>query len=80
MENPGWCSWLPEPNEKFNEMVKSCPVDMNGLRTRVYLNIFLLGSYEFLVGMDWFDQRRAILDHYNKAFTCWDEEGILKTV
>jgi hypothetical protein len=65
---------------KVNEMVKSFQVDMNGLSTREYLNIFPLGSYEFKIGMHWLDQNCAILDYYNKAFTCWDEEGNLRTV
>jgi hypothetical protein len=30
---------------KVVELVKSCPVDMNGLSTNAYLNIFPLGSY-----------------------------------
>jgi hypothetical protein len=37
---------------KVNEMVKSCPVDMNGLSTKEYLNILPLGSHECLIGMD----------------------------
>jgi hypothetical protein len=38
---------------KFNEMVKSCLMDMNGLNTREDLNIFSLGSYDCIIGMDW---------------------------
>jgi hypothetical protein len=49
-------SWLVQlatgAKRKFNEMVKSCLMDMNGLNTRVYLNILPLGSYDSLIGMD----------------------------
>jgi hypothetical protein len=65
---------------KVNEMVKSCPMDMNGLNTRGYLKIFPLGSYEFLIRMDWLDQNHAILDCHNKAFTFLDGEGNLNTI
>jgi hypothetical protein len=65
---------------KINEMVKACPMDMNGLRTRAYLKILHLGSYECLIGMDWLDQNHDILDCYNKAFTCCDDKGNLRTV
>jgi hypothetical protein len=65
---------------KFNEMVKSCLMDMNGLNNKAYLNIFPLGSYECLIGMDWLDQHHAILDCHNKAFTYLDEEGNLRKV
>jgi hypothetical protein len=38
-------SWLVQlatgAKRKNNEMVKSCPMDMNGLSTREYLNINL---------------------------------------
>jgi hypothetical protein len=37
---------------KVVELVKSCLVDMNGLSTRVELNILSLGSYDCLIGMD----------------------------
>jgi hypothetical protein len=42
-------------NRKVVELVKSCPVDMNGLSTKEDLNILPLGSYECLIGMDWLD-------------------------
>jgi predicted aspartyl protease len=60
---------------KVTKLVKSCPVDMNGLRTKVELNILPLGSYDCLIGMEWLEQHHAILDCRNKAFTCLDEEG-----
>jgi hypothetical protein len=65
---------------KFNEMVKSCLIDMNGLNTNDDLNIFPLGSYDCLIGMDWLDQHHVILDYHNKVFTCLDEEGNLRKV
>ena len=40
---------------KINEIVKACPIDMNGMRTKVDLNIIPLGSYDCLIGMDWLD-------------------------
>jgi hypothetical protein len=39
-----------------------------------------LGSYDCLIGMDWLDQHHVVLDYYNKAFTCLDEEGNLRAV
>ena len=40
---------------KFDEVVKSCPMDMNGLSTGAYLNNLPLCSYDFLFGMDWLE-------------------------
>jgi hypothetical protein len=60
---------------KVVEMVKSCPLDMNGLSTKADLNILPLGSYDCLIGMDWFDQHHTILDCHNKAFTSLAKQG-----
>jgi hypothetical protein len=72
-------SWLVQmaigARRKFVESVKSCPMGMNELSTKAYMNILPLSSYDFLIGMDCLDQHHAILDYHNKAFTCLDEEG-----
>jgi hypothetical protein len=77
-------SWLVQmatgTKRKVTELVKSCPVDMNGLSTKAELNVIPLGSYDCLIGMDWLDQHHAILDCRNKAFTFLDEEGNQKIV
>ena len=48
---------------------------MNGLVTCVDLKVLPLGSYDFLIGMDWLESHRVNLDCYNKDFECLDEEG-----
>jgi len=48
---------------------------MNGFNTKADFNIISLGSHDFLISMDWLDKNHAILEYYNKAFTCLDEEG-----
>jgi hypothetical protein len=63
---------------KVNEMVKPCLIDMNGMNTREDLNIFPLGSYDCIIGMDWLEKHHAILDCHNNAFNCLDEEGNLR--
>jgi hypothetical protein len=72
-------SWLVQlatgARRKVNKMVKSCLIDMNGLNTKADLNIFPLGSYDCLIGMDWLDQHHTLLDFHKKGFTCLDEEG-----
>jgi hypothetical protein len=46
---------------------------MNGLNTKPDLNILPLGSYDYLIGMDWLDPHHSLLDFHNKAFTYMDE-------
>jgi hypothetical protein len=48
---------------------------MNGISTKEDLNILPLGSYEFLIGMDWLDHHHAVLDYHNKEFNFLNEEG-----
>jgi hypothetical protein len=69
-----------EDKIKFNDMVESCLMYMNGLSTREDLNILPLDSYDCLIHMDWLEQNYAILDCRNKAFTFLDEEGNHRTV
>jgi hypothetical protein len=77
-------SWLVRlaigTKRKVNEIVKSCLMDMNGMNTWADLNIFPLGSYDCLIGMDWLDQHHALLECHKKTFTCLDEEGKLRKV
>jgi len=77
-------SWLVQlaigAKRKFNEMVKSCLMDMNGLNMMVDLNIFPLGSYHCVIGMNWLEQHHALFDCDNKAFTLLDDEGTLRKV
>jgi predicted aspartyl protease len=58
-------SWLVQlaigAKRKVNEIVKSSLMDMNGMSTWVDLNIFPVGSYDCLIGMDWLDQHHALL-------------------
>ena len=60
---------------KINELVKDCPIIMNGLSTKANVKILPLGSYDCLIGMDWLEKHHVFLDCYNKVVTCIDEEG-----
>ena len=58
---------------KINELVKYCQIDMNGLNTKVDVNIISLSSYDCLIGMDWLEKHHVVLDCYNNTITCLDE-------
>ena len=40
---------------KITSMVKGCCLSLNGMQTKVDLDVIPLGSYDVLIGMDWFD-------------------------
>ena len=60
---------------KVIEIVRHCPLEMNGLKTLADLTVIPLGSYDVLISMDWLTTYWAILDCYNKNYTCLGEEG-----
>jgi hypothetical protein len=72
-------SWLVQlsigEKRRINELVKDCQIDINGLNTKVDVKIIPLGSYDCLIGMDWFEKHHVVLDYFNKTITFLDEEG-----
>src|SRR5277367_1436910 len=48
---------------------------MNGFLAQVKLNVLPLGSYDLLIGMDWLEKHKVILNCYDKTFSCIDEKG-----
>ena len=53
---------------------------MDKFETFVKLNVLPLGSYDMLIGMDWLEQRRAVLNCFDKKFTCINNDGELINV
>lgn len=60
---------------KVVNYVKDCEIFMNGFKTQVELNVLPLGSYDVLIGMDWLEKHRVVLNCFEKTFTCLNEEG-----
>ena len=52
-------SWLVKLatgiKKKVSEVVRKCPLVMDGLVTCADLNVLPLGSYDVLIGMDWLE-------------------------
>jgi predicted aspartyl protease len=67
-------SWLvqlaTEDKTMINELVSDCQIDMNGLNTKMDVNIIPLGSCNCLIGMDWLEKHHVFLDYYNNTITC----------
>ena len=77
-------SWLVQlatgTKRKVSEVVEKCPLVMNGLVTCVNMNVLPLGSYDVLIGLDWFESHKVNFYCYNKTFECMDEEGTQRVV
>ena len=51
------------------------PIELNGILTKVNLNVLPLGSYDALIGMQWLLKHRDKVYCYKNVFECIDEEG-----
>ena len=59
---------------KVMHYVESCKVFMKDLETQVRLNVLPLGSYDILIGMDWLEKHRVLLNCFEKYFTCLNNQ------
>ena len=48
--------------------------------TSFNLNILLLGSYDILIGMDWLESHKDVIDYLHKIFSSVDEEDKYHTM
>ena len=53
---------------------------MDQFETFVKLNVLPLGSYDMLIGMDWLEQHRVVLNYFDKTFTCVNNDGEIVNV
>lgn len=77
-------SWLVQlatgMKRKAVNFVNNCKVFMNDFQMHVSLNVFPLGSYDVLIGMDWLEKHKVILNCFEKTFTCLNEKEETVTV
>ena len=55
---------------KVISFVNTCIVKRDQFETSVKINVLPLGSYDMLIGMDWLEQHRVVLNYFDKTFTC----------
>jgi hypothetical protein len=65
---------------KVKKLVKGCEISMNGFKNQVYLNVLQLGSYYVLIGMDWLEKYKVIINCYDKNFTYVDGNGNITNI
>ena len=65
---------------KVTKKVKGCRVSIKEMDTYVNLNILPLGSFDILIGMDWLESHKTIIDCLHKIFNCIDDEGKYHTI
>ena len=72
-------SWLVQlaidAKRKVISFVNDCIVNMAQFETSIKLNVLPLGSYDMLIGMDWLEQHRVVLNCFDKNFTFVNNGG-----
>ena len=53
---------------------------MSQFKTQVKLNVLPLGSYDVLIGMDWLEKHKVVLNCFEKTFICLDDKEERVTV
>ena len=60
---------------RISELIKGCPLNLNGLETSADFNILPLGSYDVLIRTDSLEKHHDILNYLENTFTCVDDLG-----
>ena len=48
---------------------------LNGFLMHSNVNIFPLGSYDILIGMDCLEEHKVWINYFDQTFTCIDNNG-----
>ena len=54
--------------------VENCDLFISQFKTKVKLNVLLLGCYDVLIGMDWLERHQVIVNFFQKTFTCLNDK------
>jgi hypothetical protein len=55
--------------------VNNCIVDLGVCTTRLKVYVTALGAYDLIIGMDWLEAHRALIDFFAKKVLCVNDEG-----
>jgi hypothetical protein len=61
---------------KVTKYISKCNIGINDQSTLVNLNVLPLGSYDILIGMDWLESHKVLLNCYEKLFVYQDENKV----
>jgi hypothetical protein len=55
--------------------IDNCIVDLGVCTTRLKVYVTSLGAYDLIIGMDWLESHRDMVDCFAKRVLCIDDEG-----
>jgi hypothetical protein len=68
--------WL-RGKKAIGRSVDNCLVDLGVCTARLKVYVTALGTYDLIIGMDWLEAHRAMVDCFGKRVLCVDDEGRL---
>ena len=74
---PWWVQFAIEEKRKVTDCVSNCEIQLQDHKTEIDLNILPLGSYNMIIGMDWLEKNKVVLNCYEKTFTYIAEDQVL---
>ena len=77
---PWWVQLATGAKRKVTDYVTNCEIQLQDHKTKIDLNILPLGSYDMIIGMDWLEKNKVVLNCYEKTFTYIAEDQVLRTV
>jgi hypothetical protein len=76
-------SWLVQlatgTKRKVIDYISDFEFSLDGQTIRTDLNILPLGSYDMIIGMDWLERHKEILNCYTKILSYKDDSGTTRT-
>ena len=65
---------------KATEFIANCEISIQDHVTRNNLNVLPLGSYDMIIGMDWLEKYKVVLNCFDKTFTYVAEDKIVSKI
>ena len=77
---PWWVQLATGAKRKVTNCITNCEIQLQDHKTKIDLNILPLGSYDMIIGMDWLEKNKVVLNCYEKTFTYIAEDQVRRTV
>jgi hypothetical protein len=65
---------------KVINFIYDCEFSLGGQNTKINLNILPLGYYDIIIGMDWLERHKSVLDCYEKSLTYKDKNNTIRKI
>ena len=65
---------------KVIKFIANCEISIQDHVTRINLNVLPLGSYDMIMGMDWLEKYKVVLNWFDETFTYVAKDKIVRKV